>query len=60
MLDLAGPAVMQIAEGTPVTLEGDELRAEERVLARGVRLTAALVEAQLQDCLLYTSDAADE
>ncbi|OLT19787.1 thiamin pyrophosphokinase [Ornithinimicrobium sp. CNJ-824] len=56
VLDLAGPAVMQIAEGTPVTLEGDELRAEERVLARGVRLTAALVEAQLQDARSNLSD----
>lgn len=56
VLDLAGPAVMDLAEGTQVRLEGDALHLEEpgegdadEPVARGVRLTLALVQAQLED-----------
>jgi uncharacterized membrane-anchored protein len=49
VLDLAGPSVMEIADGAIGTLEGDELLVEGEVVARGVRLTDALVASQLED-----------
>ncbi|MGO0578149.1 putative cytokinetic ring protein SteA [Ornithinimicrobium panacihumi] len=49
ILDFAGAAVMELAEGTEVTIDGDDLRAGDEVVARGVRLDDALVQAQLAD-----------
>ncbi|SOC54666.1 putative cytokinetic ring protein SteA [Ornithinimicrobium cerasi] len=49
LLDMVGPAVMEIPEGAVGTVSGDELRVDGQVVARGVRLTEALVASQLQD-----------
>ena len=49
MLDMVGPAVMVVPEGTPGLLRGEELVVDGEVVARGVRLTDALVASQLQD-----------
>ncbi|MDO5739462.1 MAG: putative cytokinetic ring protein SteA [Ornithinimicrobium sp.] len=49
LLDLAGPAVMGLHEGVVATLDDSELIVDDAVVARGVRLTHAVVEAQLQD-----------
>ncbi|GAA5163592.1 putative cytokinetic ring protein SteA [Ornithinimicrobium tianjinense] len=49
VLDMAGPTVMEIEEGSTATLEGDALSVDGAVVARGVRLTEALVAAQLED-----------
>ncbi|MFX0538811.1 putative cytokinetic ring protein SteA [Ornithinimicrobium sp. Y1847] len=49
VLDLAGPTVMEVAEGAQGVLEGEEFLVDGEVVARGVRLTEALVAAQMQD-----------
>ena len=49
VLDLAGAAVMELAEGSTGELVGAELRVDGEVVARGVRLTEALVHAQHED-----------
>lgn len=56
VLDLCGPEVMRIPEGEIGTLEGEELIVDGEVVARGVRLTPALVAEQMQDARANLSD----
>jgi uncharacterized membrane-anchored protein len=56
VLDRCGPEVMTIAEGSTATVEADEIRVDGHVVARGVRLTPALVAAQLADARTNLSD----
>jgi uncharacterized membrane-anchored protein len=56
VLDLCGPDVMRLRDGTSATVEGHELVVGGAVVARGVRLTRSLVDAQLQDARANLSD----
>ncbi|MFK5635968.1 MULTISPECIES: putative cytokinetic ring protein SteA [unclassified Ornithinimicrobium] len=56
VLDRCGPEVMRLAEGSTATVEADALRVDGQVVARGVRLTPALVAAQLADARTNLSD----
>ena len=56
VLDRCGPEVMTIVEGSTATVEADEIRVNGHVVARGVRLTPALVAAQLADARTNLSD----
>jgi uncharacterized membrane-anchored protein len=56
VLDRCGPEVMTIGEGSTATVEADEIRVNGHVVARGVRLTPALVAAQLADARTNLSD----
>lgn len=49
VLDHCGPEVMALPDGAVVTLEGEELRADGEVVARGTRLTPEGVSAQLEE-----------
>ncbi|WP_407669336.1 putative cytokinetic ring protein SteA [Ornithinimicrobium avium] len=56
LVDMCGPEVMHLSEGGIATLEGEELHVDGEVVARGVRLTKALVEAQMEDARANLSD----
>ncbi len=56
VVDMCGPEVMRLREGAVGTVEGHELVVDGDVVARGVRLTRGLVEAQLQDARANLSD----
>lgn len=56
VVDMCGPEVMRLAEGVPGTVEGHQVVVGGDVVARGVRLTPGLVEAQLQDARANLSD----
>ncbi len=49
VLDMCGPDVMRLPEGVVATVEGHELVVDGEVVARGVRLTQGLVNAQMED-----------
>jgi uncharacterized membrane-anchored protein len=56
VVDLCGPQVMLVPEGSTATVEGHEVIVDSEVVARGVRLTAGLVSAQLEDARANLSD----
>ncbi len=56
VVDMCGPEVMRLVDGRVVTVEGEEVQVEGEVVARGVRLTPALVAAQMEDARANLSD----
>lgn len=49
LLDRAGPEVMALGEGVRVTVVGDELRVDDQVVARAVRMTTLMIDEQRED-----------
>ncbi|RIK16029.1 MAG: hypothetical protein DCC50_06275 [Acidobacteria bacterium] len=56
LVDMCGPEVMRLTEGSLATLEGEEVHVDGEVVARGVRLTKALVAAQMEDARANLSE----
>lgn len=56
LLDAAGPAVMELADGTPAELDGDTLVVDGEPVARGTLATDATIEAALADARVGMSD----
>lgn len=56
LVDMCGPEVMRLPEGSLATVEGEEVHVDGDVVARGVRLTKALVAAQMEDARANLSE----
>lgn len=56
LVDRCGPEVMRLVEGKVGSVEGEALHVDGEVVARGVRLTQALVAAQMEDARANLSD----